>query len=133
MVQLATHYSLVEVSSMKPHFSELTLEEQATFGNGCTFVPDFHYTASCRHHDYQYLRGGGLYDKVRADWIMCRLMLNDSYKLWHYIVTVIYWLGLTFLPFSYVFFWWTKFWKGNYRTNEEILELDYLDKIGMVK
>jgi len=104
---------------MKPKFSDLTPEQQKTFGNGCTFVPDFHYTANCRQHDYSYVRRGGLKDKLKADWDMCRLMWSDSYLWWHYIISVCYWVGLTVLPFSYFFFEW-----GKYRTNQEILKRD---------
>ena len=109
---------------MKPHFTDLTPEQQATFGNGCTFVPDFHYTASCRHHDFNYVRGYRLVDKLKADWDMCRLMWADSHKWYHYIVTTLYYLGLTFLPFSYLFF----HWNDRYRTTEEILQIDRDDK-----
>jgi len=105
---------------MKPTFSDLTPEQQATFGNGCTWVPDFHYTASCRHHDANYIRGFSLRDKLKADWDMCRLMWADSSKWWHYLVTIVYYLGLTLLPFSYFFFEWG----SRYKTIEEILEYD---------
>ena len=103
----------------KPHFSNLSTLEQDTFGNGCTFVPDFIFTANCRHHDFNYSRGGWLRDKIKADWDMCRLMWQDSHLWWHYIVTVIYWLGLTFLPVSYV-----PFTYGRWRTIEEIIKKD---------
>lgn len=108
---------------MKAHFSDLTPEEQATFGNGCTFVPDWHYTASCRHHDFNFSRGGSLKDKLKADWDMCRLMWHDSSKWWHYLVTVLYWAGLTFLPFSYFYFTY-----GPYREKEDIVLVDRLNK-----
>jgi len=48
---------------MKPHFSDLTPEQRDTFGDGCSWVPDFMFTADCRHHDFNYGRGGGLADK----------------------------------------------------------------------
>lgn len=108
---------------MKETFSNLTLQQQTSFGNGCTFVPDFIFTADCRHHDFNYVRGGWLKDKLKADWDMCRYMWKDSYKWWHYVVTVIYWVGLTVLPFPYFFFNW-----GRYLTLEEILAEDLKDK-----
>lgn len=101
---------------MKHSFSDLSREERDTFGNGCTFVPDFIFTASCQHHDFNYSRGGGLRDKLQADWDMCRHMWSDSSKAWHYLVTALYWLGLTLLPFSYFFFYWSK----EYRSLDEI-------------
>ncbi len=104
---------------MKPTFTDLTPEQQATYGDGCSFVPDFHFTASCRHHDFNYERGGSVLYKFKADWDMCRLMWADSYKWWHYVVTVTYWLGLTLLPIPYFVFTY-----GKWRTIEEILERD---------
>ena len=104
---------------MKPTFADLTPEQQAMYGDGCTFVPDFIFTASCRHHDFNYARGGWLKDKLKADWDMCRLMWSDSSLWWHYLATVIYWAGLTFLPFSYFFFYW-----GEYNDLETILLID---------
>lgn len=108
---------------MKPSFTDLTPVQQSMFGNGCSFVPDFHYTANCRHHDFNYIRGGTLYDKAKADWDMCRLMWSDSYKWWHYAVTALYWLGLTFLPVPYLMFRY-----GRWSTIEEILEIDKSNK-----
>lgn len=107
------------MSENKQTFSNLTLEQQSLFGNGCTFVPDFIFTANCRHHDFNYGRGGWLRDKLKADWDMCKYMWADSRLWWHYVVTVAYWAGLTFLPFPYFFFTW-----GRYRTLEEILKND---------
>lgn len=37
---------------MKPTFSDLTIEQQQNFGDGCSWVPDFIFTADCRHHDF---------------------------------------------------------------------------------
>lgn len=102
---------------MKPHWYDLTDAELDFISDGCTFVPDFIFTADCRIHDFNYQRGGTLFDKIDADWEMCRRMWNDSAKLWQYSVTAIYWLGLTLLPFSYFFFTY-----GRWRTLEEILK-----------
>ena len=108
---------------MKPHFKDMSIEDQQNFGDGCTFVPDFIYTASCRIHDFGYSRSGSLKDKIKADYDMCRYMWSDSSKLWHYLVTIIYWLGLTLLPFSYFFFTY-----GKYREIEDIVTLDNIKK-----
>lgn len=51
-------------------------------------------------------------------------MWADSTNLWHYFVTIVYWLGLTLLPFPYLAFTWSK----RYLTKEEILSLDRIDK-----
>lgn len=109
---------------MKPTFSDLTPDQQATFGNGCTWVPDFIFTANCRQHDFGYCRGKALKDKIKADWDMCRLMWNDSFLWWHYAVTITYWLGITILPFSYWFFEWGR----RYKTLDEIVSYDTLKK-----
>jgi len=110
---------------MKPRFTDLTPEQQATFGNGCTLVPDFIFTANCRHHDFQYERGGGLRDKIKADWDMCSCMWNDSYLWWHHAVTIFYWLGLTLMPLPYFFFSWSR----EYKTLDDILMDDKLYKM----
>lgn len=110
---------------MKVSWSDLSLEEQLNFGNGCTWVPDFIFTASCRHHDWNYLVGKSLWDKIKADWGMCKAMWHDSHVWWHYVVTVVYWLGLTFLPFPYLFFRWG----FRYLSKEEALLRDKISKM----
>lgn len=104
-------------SNHKASFSDLTEEQRSHFGDGCSYVPDFIFTADCRHHDFNYSRGGYLIDKIDADWNMCRLMWADSSLWWHYVVTLLYWLGLTFLPFSYFSFTY-----GDWLSLEEILK-----------
>jgi hypothetical protein len=48
---------------MKPKFTDLTPEQQASYGNGCGLdarllrVPQFIFSASCRQHDFNYARG----------------------------------------------------------------------------
>ena len=108
---------------MKHSFTELKENEQLVFGDGCSFVPDFIFTASCRHHDFNYSRGGGLLDKLKADYDMCRLMWSDSNWPHHYLITILYYLGLTFLPFPYLHFTW-----GGYRSIEDILTIDKINK-----
>jgi len=105
---------------LKPKFTDLTEEQQANFGDGCSLVPDFHFTANCRQHDFSFARGGGLRDKIKADWDLCSRMWDDSFTFWHYIITVTYWLGLTLLPFPYFLFHWGR----SYNTLEKIIEID---------
>ena len=104
---------------MMIHWEDLAEEDRRTFGNGCTFVPDFIFTASCQIHDFVYSRGGSLWYKFRGDWHMASKMWSDSYLGWHYIVTIVYWLGLTLLPIPYIIFTY-----GRWRTIEEILIKD---------
>jgi len=104
---------------MKPTFSDLTPEQQATFGNGCTWVPDFIFTASCRHHDFNYSRGGYLKDKLKADFDFAYRMYMDSSRSWHYVISVVYFAGVTLNPISYAMFTW-----GRYRSLTEIIERD---------
>lgn len=108
---------------MKVRWSDLTLEEQLNFGNGCTWVPDFIFTASCRHHDLVYSRGGGITDKIKGDYDLCVRMFDDAFAHRHWYlymwVSVLYFIGLTLLPFPYLHFKW-----GRWRTKAEILELD---------
>lgn len=112
---------------MKVSWHDLTPDEQATFGNGCSWVPDFIFTARCQQHDFNYTRGGYLFSKIDADYQMCVRMFDDAFahRLWflYMWVGVIYFIGLTFLPFSYFFFTW-----GRYRSKAEILAYDKLSK-----
>lgn len=107
----------------KVRWSQLTKLEQANFGDGCTFVPDFCFGNSCRQHDFNYSRGGSLKDKIKADFNMAAHMLAYSSVWWHYAVIVTYWVGLTLLPFPYAYFEY-----GPYKTKEEILADDYARK-----
>lgn len=113
---------------MKPHFSNLTAEQQATFGNGCTLVPDFIFTANCRHHDFNYCRGGYLVSKMKADYDMCFRMFDDAcdsnHPVFYALISILYFIGLTFLPFSYFFFTW-----GRWRSVNDILVRDMMNKI----
>jgi hypothetical protein len=108
---------------MKVTWSDLSAEEQATFGNGCTWVPDFIFTARCTQHDFNYTRGGYLFAKIKADYDLCVRMFDDAFahRYWYLYmwVGVIYFLGLAFLPFSYFKFTW-----GRWRIKEEILAED---------
>lgn len=112
---------------MKVHWHDLTSEEQATFGNGCSWVPDFIFTANCRQHDFNYTRGGYLKDKIKADFELCVRIYTDSlhHRWWFFYqwIGIVYFLGLTLLPFSYIAFDW-----GRWRTKEEILERDMMNK-----
>ncbi len=112
---------------MKVTWSDLSLEEQLNFGNGCTWVPDFIFTASCRQHDFNYTRGGYLFAKMKADYDLCVRMFDDAFAspLWYLYmwVGIVYFLGLTFIPFSYMRFNW-----GPYLTKQQILEHDRMSK-----
>lgn len=112
---------------MKATWSDLSPEEQLAFGNGCTWVPDFIFTASCRHHDFNYTRGGYLFSKVKADYDLCVRMFDDAFahRLWflYMWVGVFYFIGLTCLPFSYLKFTW-----GRWRTKYEVLERDMMSR-----
>lgn len=107
---------------MKPAWSELTAEQQSVYGDGCSYVFDFCFTASCRQHDFGFARGGGIKDWYKANWDLYTHMLNDASTWWQYIVATCYWFGLH--VFSAPFFYWTTAWEGDYNTIEEILAID---------
>lgn len=117
---------------MKPHFSDLTPEQQKTFGNGCGLysrwlrVPQFQFTASCRQHDFNYTRAGGLKDKIKADMDFFRAMLvdasNSDRPIFYSLMSYLYLLGVT------VFGLFAFHWSTRYRTLEEILAYDALKK-----
>jgi hypothetical protein len=112
---------------MKPTFTDLTPEQQLSYGNGCSYVFDFIFTASCQQHDFNFARGGGLHDWAKANWDMFTHMWSDSSRLWHYVVSLTYFIGLMIL--SLPFFYWTTIWKGNYNSIREILTIDRLNKV----
>lgn len=41
-------------------------------------MPEFLFTASCDHHDFNYWLGHDEYDRVRADWQFYEAMLVDA-------------------------------------------------------
>lgn len=123
---------------MRSNFTDLTKEQQETFGNGCGLyarflnVPDFVFTASCRHHDFNFVRGVGAnnwYENVykwpfyyvKANWDFFTHMIHDSTKWWHYVVSVAYFLGV-------ILFSWPFFDGGPWKSTENILEIDRLEK-----
>lgn len=112
---------------MKPSFTDLPIEVQQTFGNGCTGVLDFCFTASCRQHDFSFTRAGGLYDFLKANWDFYTHMLDDASKSYHYIVATVYFIGVNLI--GWVKFPWTAWWRGNYRTIDEIIQIDKEDKM----
>lgn len=126
------------------HWSDLTPEEQADYGNGCGAyanflnVPDFIFTASCRQHDFYYSIGCGAnywyeniwkfpYYKVRADLHFGYWMLRDSYLWWHYIVAVVYTMGVLVAPLA----WWL-FDGGPWKTIDQVLQNDRDEKRRLV-
>ena len=111
----------------KPTFTDLTPEQQSSFGNGCTCVPDLIFTESCRHHDFNYARGGSIRDKIKADWDFLMYSIGLSSKWYEYLVALVYWAGVSFVPpFCFVAFY--SFEWGKYRTLEEILLIDKKSK-----
>ena len=117
---------------MKPHFSHLTPEQQKTFGNGCGLyskwlrVPQFAFKASCRHHDFLYVVGGGIKDKIYADWHFFVAMVYDAKDskrpVFYTLMAILYLLGVT------IFGVFAFHWSTQYRTLAEILEYDRLKK-----
>lgn len=117
-----------------PHFTNLTTEQQATYGNGCGLrwlpVPSFSFSASCRHHDFNYERGSGTWYKapyyyLKANWDFYRMMLKDATRWYHYPIATLYFVTVMLVS-------WPFFTVGRWRTIEEILERDKKQKMGMV-
>jgi len=143
---------------MKVSWSDLTPEEQATFGNGCSWVPDFIFTASCRQHDLNFVRGSyerlvwesklpswvpqfvkrlingieivyrGIKAKVKADYDLCIRIFDDAFA--HRLWFLYMWVGVFyFLGLTLLPFSYFFFTWGRYRTKTEILAYDKLSKI----
>ena len=81
------------------------------------------FFASCAQHDFNYERGGWFYDKLKADVDFWAAMVSDAgdtkWPLGWSLVATVYFLGVSFLPFSYFVFSY-----GRWRTLEEILKRD---------
>lgn len=48
--------------------------------------PDWIFTASCDHHDFEYWRGGSEVHRAKSDWDFYQAMLDDVqdlYSWWH--------------------------------------------------
>lgn len=122
---------------MKPRFRDLTMEQQISFGDGCGSrkikVPAFVFSASCRHHDFNFERGCGAnewyeniwkapyyYTKANCDFYI--KMILDSYKWWHYVVATIYFVSVMFVS-------WPWFTAGKWKTMQEILDKDSKKKM----
>lgn len=113
----------------KVSFDDLTKKQQENYGNGCGTpeyflgVPNFIFTASCRQHDFNYERGGGLYYKIKADVDFYSHMVADAeestHPLWYTFIATIYFIGVSILPIPYFFFSY-----GRWRSIDEILERD---------
>lgn len=117
---------------MKPSFSDLTPEQQATFGNGCGLysrifkLPQFIFKASCRQHDAYYTIGGWFGDKFYADWHFFIIMLTDAKDsarpVFYSLMAFLYFLAVS------VFGVFAFHWSTRYRTLDEILAYDALKK-----
>jgi hypothetical protein len=109
---------------MKAYFSDLTKEQQATFGNGCSYVPDLIFCDICREHDFDYTRGGDFRDKLLADFTLLYKTVNrarawEKHQFKYMLAGVGYYLGCLLLPISYIKFNW-----GIPLTLEEIIAED---------
>ena len=72
---------------MLARWHDLTPQQQVNFGNGCgpvwlpafltTFLFAWFFTASCRRHDFAYVRGGNEADRKVADVGFLTAMLAD--------------------------------------------------------
>lgn len=123
----------------RPQYSDLPPD---SFGNGCGLsarflnVPDFIFTASCNHHDFNFVRGCGAnnwYENIwkapfwytKANWDFFTHMLYDAWtyrgsdlvSLWYVVVSIIYFVGVMALSFP----WFTV---GRWRTLQEITGKD---------
>ena len=110
-------------------FKDLTKDQVKLISNGCgarKFLkpPEIkEFTASCDHHDYLYLRGGNLRDKIKADLLFKAHLLIDvadiksPFKLFFYNGLINIYFKMVFL-FGHFSFFYTR----QKRTDQEILK-----------
>lgn len=119
----------------KVRWSQLTKIEQANFGDGCTFVPDFIFTKTCNAHDFYYSIGCGAnhwyenlwkapYHKISEDLRMGYYGICDALRLRHLfwsplfvLIIIVYTIGL--IPLS-----WPYFTYGAWRSLGQVLKTD---------
>lgn len=105
----------------KQHWSDLTLKQKATYGNGCgcgfwaKMVPQLYFKSDCRQHDFYYRRGGDLGDKMEADTLFYGHMLksiNDEiehflFKIPLLTIATLYFIAVS--SFGILAFGWGKY------------------------
>ncbi len=77
-------------------WKHLSVEQQREFGNGCGaawmdesaagrwlkhHLFNWFFEACCAHHDFGYIKGGNLRDKLDCDWKFMRAMWRDVDRL----------------------------------------------------
>lgn len=102
-------------------------------------VPQFIFTASCRHHDFNYERGCGAthwyenlwlgpWYKLKADYDFFQHMFADAmvsrFPAFYGAVSCVYFLAVVLNPIA-----WCVFTYGRWRTTEEILLADHNAKM----
>ena len=92
------------------HWLDLTKEQKKVYGcgPGRFLIAQFCFYADCRQHDFYYKQGGGILNKVEADFMFYAHMLKDvnnyqGLKKWEYFgVATLYFVAvLTFGVFFY--------------------------------
>ena len=89
-------------------FHELTPEQRAFVCNGCgrkgglLDPPDWMFTASCDHHDFNYWLGYRELDRAKADWQFYQAMLEDASRspwwsrAWHKLMAWAYYKAVSY-------------------------------------
>jgi len=111
---------------MKLKYSDLTSKEKAIICNGCggkgsiINPPNFMFTASCNHHDFNYWRGGTEVDRLKADWRFLKAMLRDSlyienlaFFISHIVIACLYFIAVRIAGWNY-------FNYGKYKTLKDL-------------
>ena len=121
--------------STRVSWDDLNDEQKQYFeeniANGCgpqeyprirKFLKKYYYgkllRAHCIQHDYNYLRRGGLGDKIRADWDMFRFSMIDALEANDFglmFASFVYFIAVSIFGFMFFHF-------GPYKTIEEILQ-----------
>jgi len=87
----------------KIRYNELTKEQKEVICNGCggkggkLNPPDFMFTASCNHHDFNYWLGHTEEDRRKADKQFLEAMLND-------ISVLPFWKRFFFRKIAYTYY-----------------------------
>lgn len=116
----------IRYRDLTPHQREVLVELGQINGCGAKGfwvpVPDWTFTASCDHHDFNYWLGGTKEDRAKADWQFYQAMCNDAkeapwYKRgWYATMAWVYYRAVRYYSARFFPF-------GEMKTLEDVQEL----------
>jgi len=129
MVRIRQLRFIVGQKMSEVRFRHLTETQKQFICNGCKGKgswfdpPDFIFTDSCNHHDFNYWLGGSEGDRMKADWQFYQSMLEAANKsswykrYWYKTLAWVYYQSVRLFATNYFHF------AKSQRTREDLLEV----------